>query len=69
MKEGKVKRKCQTRRRRKGCAPVCIDIIMNESDFIILSVYTSTVNVLFGRAPVRGNLFFQLLWITGIHWF
>lgn len=32
-----------------GSTPVCIDIIMNESGSIILSVHTSTVNVQFGR--------------------
>lgn len=41
----------------------------HESGSTILSVNTSTVNVPFGRAPVGGNLFYQLLWITVIHWF
>ena len=43
-------------------APVSIDTIMKGSDSIILSVYTSAVNVPSGGS----NLFYQLLWITAI---
>ncbi len=48
MKEGKTNVKPGGE---KGCTPVCIDIIMNKSDSIILSVYTSTVNVPSGGLP------------------